>query len=249
VHNPVFRYPGGKARLAPWIADHLPPPGSYRVFIDVFGGSGSVLLEIMRRCACDKKKTLLVYNDVDGEVVNFFCVLRDVKKRAELRELLRWTPYSRQQYAACIAGEAPSPGCAEDIARAWRFFVLQQQTFGAATARPSPGQWACDLAGDALSRWLNSQERLEAFGEVFRRVVIENLDFTDILRRYCAPGVLVYCDPPYFPSTRRPGMYQHEMPAERHGELARLLRDFPGMAAVSGYRCEEYDTWKTTRGT
>jgi|GEM_PF-6742429 len=56
----VFQYPGGKARIASWIADRLPPPGSFNVFVDVFGGSGSVLLEAMRRCEKAGKKTLFV---------------------------------------------------------------------------------------------------------------------------------------------------------------------------------------------
>lgn len=62
----VFQYPGGKARIAGWIADRLPPPGSYSVFVDVFGGSASVLLEVMRRCERAGKKVLFVFNDLGG---------------------------------------------------------------------------------------------------------------------------------------------------------------------------------------
>lgn len=70
------------------------------------------------------------------------------------------------------------------------------------------------------------------------------MDFAEVIKRYSAPDVLAYLDPPYFPSTRcDPGQYQHEMTAEQHQELARLLNAFPGMAAVSGYRCPEYDAW------
>ena len=54
----------------------------------------------------------------------------------------------------------------------------------------------------------------------------------------------MYCDPPYFPTTRRElDQYLHEMDASQHEELARLLAGFPGFAAVSGYRCKEYDIW------
>lgn len=38
-------------------------------------------------------------------------------------------------------------------------------------------------------------------------------------------------------------MYPHEMSRERHRELAGLLRSFPGMVALSGYRCPDYDEW------
>lgn len=95
-----------------------------------------------------------------------------------------------------------------------------------------------------VRHWLLSQERLEAFGEAFRRVQVECLDFADILRRYGAPAALVYCDPPYYPETRLDaGIYRLELSPERHRELAELLNAFPGLAALSGYRCTEYDAW------
>ncbi len=78
-----FCYPGGKARIAPWIADLLPPPGSYGAFVDVFGGAGNMTLEIMRRCEEAGERTLFVYNDLDGDIVNFFRVIRDPAKRRE----------------------------------------------------------------------------------------------------------------------------------------------------------------------
>jgi len=236
----VFHYPGGKACLASWIADLLPPPGSYEVFVDIFGGSASVLLEVMRRNDLAGLRPHYVYNDRDEELVNFFRVLRDHKLRDELREMLRWTPYSRKEYGDCI--EMPVPE--NQVQRAWRFFVLQQQTF--AGCRPEPGRWAYDTRKRfvALQRWLNSQDRLEYFGEIFRRVQIECLDFTGVLKRYDGVDVLVYADPPYYPDTRFSNdIYGLELTRERHRELANLLNVFPGMAAVSGYRCPEYDEW------
>lgn len=236
----VFHYPGGKAKLASWIGGRLPPPGSYGVFVDLFGGAASVLLEVMRRNDLAGKRPHYIYNDRDEELVNFFRVLRDRKMRDELREMLRWTPYARKEYGDCI--EMPVP--VDQVQRAWRFFVLQQQTF--AGCMPKPGRWAYDTRKRfvALQRWLNSQDRLEYFGKIFRQVQIECLDFTGVLKRYDGVDVLVYADPPYYPDTRFSNdIYVLELTRERHGELAGLLNGFSGMAAVSGYRCPEYDEW------
>lgn len=236
----IFHYPGGKAKLASWIVDRLPPPGSYGVFVDVFGGSASVLLEIMRRNDDTGEYPHYVYNDKDEELVNFFRVLQNKDLREELREMLRWTLYSRKEFVDCLEMSVP----ADPVKRAWRFFVLQQQTF--AGTRPRRGRWAYDRQKRcvALSRWLNSQERLERFGEMFRRVQVECLDFADILCRYDDRDVLVYVDPPYFPDTRFSNdIYSLELSRERHEELALLLNKFSGMAALSGYRCPEYDEW------
>lgn len=238
----VIRYAGGKARLAAWIADHLPPPGSYAAFVDVFGGAANVLLEVMRRHAAAGIDVLFVYNDADQELVNFFRVIREPEMRRELLALLRWTPYSRQQFQECL--EVPPPD--DPVRRAWRFFTVTQQSFSGVPARPGQaGRWAYDIAAPTgVRRWLNAQARLERFGEAFRRVQIECLDFAEVLRRYAAPGVLVYCDPPYPHETRTDNaMYRVEMPAVRHRELAERLAAYPGMAAVSGYRCPNYDAW------
>lgn len=235
----VFPYPGGKARIAPWIADLLPPPGEYATFVDLFGGAANVLVEVMHRNDAAGVKAHYVYNDRDEEIVNFFRVIRDREKRKELMEMLRWTPFSRREYEECIAMAPP----ADPVERAWRFFILTLQSFYG-TPRATKGRWAYDLYGIAVNRWLHSQERLERFGELFRRVQVECLDFADVVRRYSGRAVLVYADPPYFPDTRvDANVYSHELSSERHRELAELLNSFPGMAAVSGYCCPEYDEW------
>ncbi len=235
----VFQYPGGKARIASWIADLLPPPGSYGVFVDLFGGAANVLLEVMRRNEAAGVNMHYVYNDKNEEIVNFFRVLRDPESREKLREMLRWTPFSRKEYEGCV--EMPAPE--DPVGRAWWFFTLTQQTFSGHPLA-TPGRWAYDLDGKCVNRWIHSQDRMEHFGELFRRVQIECLDFAEIIRRYANQDVLVYADPPYFHGARvDTKVYACELPPEHHKELADLLNAFPGMAAISGYRCPEYDEW------
>jgi DNA adenine methylase len=76
---------------------------------------------------------------------------------------------------------------------------------------------------------------------------VECLDFADLIRRYDREKTLVYADPPYYPDTREEnGLYRLEMTREQHRELAEILNSVKGMAALSGYRCPEYDEWYST---
>jgi DNA adenine methylase len=200
------------------------------------------MFEIMRRCEAARARVLFVYNDVDAEVVNFFRVLREPELRARLLEALELTPYARQEYLECLR----APPTDDPMERARRFFVVREQSFGG--HGKDKGQWQYHASGgwrkSGPARWLSAIGRLEAFGRALRRTQVECLDFADLLRRYNRPGVLLYCDPPYYPDARADrDLYRHEMTAERHRELAEILAGIAGMAAVSGYRCPEYDDW------
>ena len=80
VTRPLVRYHGGKFLLAPWIIQHFP---AHRVYVEPFGGGGSVLLR-------KKRSYAEVYNDLDGEMVNLFKVVRD--QGDELTRRIRLTP-------------------------------------------------------------------------------------------------------------------------------------------------------------
>lgn len=84
--RPIVRYHGGKWKLAPWITSHFP---AHRVYVEPFGGGGSVLIRKPRSYA-------EVYNDLDHEIVNVFRVARD--RGAELQRALELTPFSRDDF-------------------------------------------------------------------------------------------------------------------------------------------------------
>ena len=90
ITRPVLRYPGGKYQLAPWIVQHFP---SHQVYVELYGGAGSVLMRKPRAMG-------EIYNDIDGDVLNVFQVLRDCCQAAELIRLLQLTPYSFSEYKA-----------------------------------------------------------------------------------------------------------------------------------------------------
>lgn len=86
-------YIGGKSLLKSKIIDTFPPEGSYKRFIDVFGGGGSILF------AKEKHADLEIYNDADSNVVNFFRCLKH--HREELQREIRYYLNSREMFLDC----------------------------------------------------------------------------------------------------------------------------------------------------
>jgi hypothetical protein len=86
VSRPALRYFGSKWRLAPWIIEHFAP---HDVYVEPFAGGAGVLLR-------KPPSALEVYNDLDGEVVNFFNVLRN--ETDELIRRLDLTPFAREAW-------------------------------------------------------------------------------------------------------------------------------------------------------
>lgn len=229
----VFGWYGGKFSHLDWLLPLLP---ACRHYCEPFGGSGAVLLN-------REPAPVETYNDLDGEVVNFFRVLRDQKEA--LLEAIGLTPFSREEFYWAIYGEGES---LSDLERARRFFVRARQARTGLAQTATLGRWAnCKNTSRAgmsgvVSRWLGSIEDLPGIALRLLRVQFENRPALEVIRLYDSPETLFYCDPPYLHTTRGDSKaYGFEMEESEHRQLAQALRNCRGLAAVSGYRCDLMD--------
>jgi DNA adenine methylase len=228
----AFGWYGGKFSHLDWLLPLLPACHHY---CEPFGGSGAVLLN-------RPPSPVETYNDLDGEVVNFFRVLRDDKER--LIEAIGLTPFSREEFnIACVVDPDVSP-----LERARRFFVRARQVRTGLAQVASLGRWAnCKNTSRAgmsgvVSRWLGSVQDLPEIAERLLRVQIENRPAPDMIRLYDSPQTLFYCDPPYVHLTRGDNKaYGYEMTDDEHRELAQVLNSVQGMVAISSYQCKLMD--------
>ena len=228
IKRPVMRYFGGKFRVREWVLNHFPP---HRVYTEVFGGAASVLLS-------KPKSHIEVYNDLDGQLVNLFRVIRD--NGEELQRLIEYTPYAREEYNK--SGEDST--C--DIERARRTLVKSWLSIGTdAIHRGKSGfrMYTNEAAMGTipLHQWTSYHEQITLFNERLQGVLIENDNAADILKRHDYPDALHYVDPPYVHNTRSSGGYSFEMTDEQHEELADVLNSLDGMVVLSGYACDMYD--------
>ncbi len=223
----VFGWYGGKFSHLEWLLPLL--PGCHH-YCEPFAGSAAVLLN-------RRPSPVETYNDIDGEVVNFFRVLREQKE--QLIEAIGLTPFSREEFyhALNTDGAALTP-----LERARRFFVRARQVRTGLAQTASLGRWAncknttrAGMSG-VVSRWLGSVETLPEVAARLLRVQIENRPAQEVIRLYDSAETLFYCDPPYPHETRGDSKaYGFEMTDQEHRELAALLSRVKGKAAISGY--------------
>lgn len=238
--KPVLRYPGAKWRIAEWIVGNLPP---HRGYVEPFAGSAAILLSKPR-------STVECLNDLDGDVVNFFQILRDEPDR--FAELVALTPYSRAEYD--LAHELSD----DPLERARRWIVRCNFSRAGKLGSISGMKVGADgirtgqLTGCPARTWAKWPERMIAAAERLRGVQIERKPAIELIRDWNQPKTLIYADPPYVSSTtvrgdETPGAdkwaryYRHTMSDDDHSVLIDTLEAHIGPVVLSGYRSELYD--------
>ena len=242
--RPALRYLGGKWRLAPWIIRHLPP---HRVYVEPFGGAASVLLRKAPSYA-------EVYNDLDGEVVNLFRVLRAPELEAQLVRAVMLTPFARSEFEGAYAE------CDEPVERARRLLVRSFMGHGNIAARidrTTGFRRNSNRSGTTPAHdWRNYPPALHEIADRMRGVVIEQKPALEVIAHFDGPDTLTYADPPYVHATRSEKRcrlapstgYRHELSDADHVELLSGLRACRGMVVLSGYAHPLYEralvTWR-----
>ncbi|MFB6424669.1 DNA adenine methylase [Streptomyces microflavus] len=221
-------YFGAKGRTAPWIVSLLPP---HQHYVEPYCGGLSVLL-------AKTPAAMETVNDLDGELMTFWRVLRD--RPADLIRVCALTPHSRDELAATWE---PTTDDLELARRIW--CRLAQGRSG--TLRNTGWRHYIDPAGSTLGMpgyMAAYVDRLAAAAERLRHVSLESLPALDLIAKYGgARDALLYVDPPYLGTTRGWGNnYRVEMKDEAsHRELAAALADCKAAVVLSGYGSPLYD--------
>jgi DNA adenine methylase len=220
---------GGKNTMAKHLMPLIP---EHSIYVEPFGGGAALLI-------AKEPSPVEVYNDLDSGLVNFFRVLRDPAKWAELQRLAAVTPYSREEYIRFREGWAR---CEDDVQRAQWWFMVARSSFSGLFGNswgPTVTKSSRGMAG-AVSKWLSAIEMLPEIHERIIKVQIEHVDFRRIFVTYDTPETCFYCDPPYVPDTRKGGRYDHELSARDHEDLVEILLGLQGKVILSGYASEVY---------
>ena len=226
-------------------------PLNYGRFIDVFGGSGSVLL------GKPQIDPFEVYNDFDHNLVNLFRCMK-TRTMATIRELGFCTLNSRDDFNAIrrffedehfsdeYLGQElqlteimlPPISAAElkelrrqftedyDVRRAAMFLKLLRYSYSSSgksyASQPFDIRKLFCLIKELESRMAN--------------VIVENQDFQTLIKHYDRPDAFFYLDPPYY-STE--DMYAVDFGWEDHVRLRNTLEGVRGKFLLSYNDCPE----------
>jgi DNA adenine methylase len=230
IRRPALRYHGGKFRLAPWIISHFP---AHRIYVEPFAGAASVLL-------CKERAVKEIYNDLDGEIVNLFRVVRDHGER--LVRAIEMTPFAREEYLGSYQ-QTEDP-----VEQARRTIVRSYLGYGSDSLHRQNGfNTRTNDHRDIMPwhSWATYPAALRAVVERFRGVVIENRDALCVMDQYDSPETLHFLDPPYLHGTRSGAQnprhgYQFELNNWQHEAILRFAKKLAGNVCISGYPSELY---------
>jgi DNA adenine methylase len=251
INSPI-KYFGGKSYLAKQICALFPPPEQYHNFIELFSGGASVLF------AHEPVNCAEYLNDLNGEIENFWRVLREPDLFAGFVRIVQATPFSEATFR--LAQDRVLPYGCNPITRAVRFFVLNRlsrsggfQTFATLTRNRTRRGIA-----EQASAWLGAVEGLPDVHARLAGVVLLKrpaLAVIDVLDADKGES-LFYADPPYWGAQRAgageyentPGGSGCEMLLEDHIALLDKLAKIRGKFLLSGYHSDLYDDYAREYG-
>lgn len=211
----VVIYPGGKLRLLPLVRPHLDAAlkGACE-FHDVFGGGGSVTLDVARR----HRGLRLFINDIDPVVAARFRVT--VGPEPAFEAFLGLLPEAITEEVLSDA-EAAVTGTDEPTLAAAGVVLSRGKFSGNRTGgnRKDPNVRYSRAAVEAAARW----ERQLLHG----RLTVSSLDFRAYFEGLGAPRPdrAIYLDPPYV--LKGPELYTHHFSEREHRDLAVLAASHP----------------------
>jgi DNA adenine methylase len=229
---------GGKGadqgKSAKWIAGVMPP---HRNYVEPFAGGLAVLL------VKDPDGVNEIVNDLNGDLTNFWRVLKHPDDFQRFRRVVEAVPFSEREWNDAREWLDRHPD-GDPVERAVRFFIFNRQSLAGRMrgfATLSTGRTRRGM-NEQVSAWQTAVKGLPAVHNRLWRVAILNRPALEVIRQYDRHDVVFYCDPPYPHETRvaRQVYGAFEMSTADHAELLAVLRGCKGKVLLSGYPSELY---------
>ena len=234
----MISYIGGKAKMSDWIGKFIPE--NIDTYVEVFGGAFWVYINgrIHERKSLDR----IIYNDFNKFMVNLFECCRSPEefsfriRKIKDQDPLRFRTF--QDHINKIKEEEFEIG---NFDLAIMYSYLATQVFSGSKIMESK---FIDLKGKHISKFSTFRKRLgsEKVRNKLRKITkCENLDYSDLIKKYDTPGTFFYVDPPYWKTENY--YSNHEFDRGDHEKLCKQLSRIKGKFALSYYDFDLLDQW------
>jgi len=217
-----FSYVGNKKSSFRHLDKILPYTGRY---IEVFGGSGTVLLN-------RKRQHYEVFNDRNSAIIDCYNVFSDPVKLESFKNQLGKLLNSRELWYQFKKEYLDTE---DQVLRAVKWFYFHQLSFGAKESAFGRDLSDPENCFKPHYTWFKVANRL-------KNVLIENLDYVQCLLDFDKPKSVFYCDPPYL-NMRSAGHYKYNFTREQHIALLETIMDLKGFVCLSGYDNALYNSY------
>lgn len=177
---------GGKSKSVKTILPLIP---EHKCYVEPFFGGGWIYF------AKEPSKVEAI-NDINGELINFFEVLRT--KKNEFMSQFEFALKSRELYLHFR--QNMNLDKLSDVERAFRFYYIIQNAFG--------GMYRMNKKGECNAAFVSSPrkeaqgsfwdlEKIKMAHERLKNTIIENRDYKDLIKIYDKEYTFFFFDPPY----------------------------------------------------
>jgi len=215
----IIRLPGGDFHIADLLLPRLERlcVRPKCTFVEVFGGSGYMSQTVSREVFGN-----IVYNDINDMLTTLY---RYVKEHPEqLAAILALLPYSRAYYRI-VRGLMDANLDLGSLAAAALVFYACNTTFYGGLAKKGFA-YGVDPNKNEAKAFRSRVWTILKYAEAWKDVIIENLDFRDVIRKYDLERTVFYLDPPY--PDRSKEYYGTPFTVDDLREMATLLTQIRG---------------------
>ena len=214
MKTPITYY-GGKQTLLKYLLPLIP---QHKLYCEPFFGGGAVFF-------AKPKSDVEVINDINGEVINFFKVIKT--KFPELQKEIQSTLHSRELYKRAME-IYNNPTKYSDVKRAWALWTATNQGFAGMI-----GSWGFGKDDSKEAALANKRDGFtKEYEQRLARVQVENNNAIKVINRCDDTETFFYADPPYIGSDQ--GHYKGYS-EDDYRELLNALSKVKGKFLLSSY--------------
>ena len=214
-----LRIPGGDF----WIASILLPrieglcTTPKCTFVEVFGGSGYMSQTVSRKVFGN-----IIYNDIDNRLVTLYKYIKEIPE--QLATLFTLLPYSRTYHKIVRDMLKTNKDFASLVSAAILFYAANTSFFGGFAKNGFA--YAIHPNKNEARAFRTRTWAIVKFADTWKDVIIENLDFRNVIRKYDSEKTVFYLAPPY--PDRSVDYYGHTFTVDDLREMAKLLTEIRG---------------------